>query len=161
MYIYWHIGQKREPHPHDYYLMLESECICKTFSFSQILVRILAARSAYPMYSAWRDIRALRSSRTRRILCCSHRDIFHINIIARMHVRATETAGPVSFLTRQVPGEVYKGNVGNFHQASAGKCAIVPTVFGNSDTGICTLHIEVGKEDITDGTPASATRKTC
>ena len=119
----------------------------------------LASAASYTMHPSRRNIRTATGSRTRRILRRRQCHVLHVNVIARVHVRATKATGLVSFSAAQIAGEVYERDVRNFHKAGAPKSAVVATVLGDGDTQIGALDVEVREHDVAHGTPSAAAWK--
>ena len=75
-----------------------------------------------------------------------------------MHIRATETTRPVPFFAAQIPCEVDKCNICNFHLACTWEAAIVATVFRDGDAQVGALDVEVREHYVSDRAPSVASR---
>lgn len=113
-----------------------------------------------PMHASGRNIPTTRCPRTGRLLRNHQRDILISNVIARMHVGATNTSRAVTLLrTTEITGEIDVCDVADLHQAGADIGSVVTVVLSDDRTRVCTLDNEIGKQHVADAAPAAASRE--
>lgn len=112
------------------------------------------------MHAPGRNITTTRRPGTSRVLLNRQRDILKSNIIARMHIRATNTSRAIPLLrTTEIASEIDICDITDFHEASADIGSVVPAVFGDGRTRVCALDVEIGKQDVADTAPTAASRE--
>lgn len=91
-----------------------------------------------------------------RVLPWIQNDIVKIDIVAGVDLGTGDlgrhAGGPV-----RVPGEVYKRDVRNPHQAGSGIRPVIAAILANRRSGTGAVYVEIREEDVPDTPPPAST----